>query len=159
MIAAPASAASTLAKMDGYLAATGHADTHPWRVEIAASLVLPESTDVIVCAPYSSVHIPMRDAEDHAILKAKQLAFCIKHMPVGAYSEPIVQLARRLADELVLATRAGNGAALLIGQLDDILRLVAGDAGHCDVVWMCRQLVDEVQETVFALDAEKASQP
>jgi hypothetical protein len=147
--------AATLTKLDGYMAAAGYDAGHAWRVEIAASLALPESTDVTVCAPYSSVRIPMTDAEDHAIMKAKQLSFCINHMPVGAYSEPIVLLARRLADELVPATRAGNGAALLIGQLDDILRLVAGDADHCDVLWMCRQLVDEVQETVFALDAEK----
>jgi hypothetical protein len=143
--------AATLARLDGYLAALQYSAGHPWRAEIAASLALPpevESTGITVTLPYSSVHIPMRDAEDHAIMRAKQLAASLRQMPVGAYFEPTVLLARRLADELVVAVRAGSGGALLASQLGDLMTSLDDGGNPCDTLWLCQQLCAEILETI-----------
>ncbi|MDB4873335.1 MAG: hypothetical protein JWL97_4339 [Gemmatimonadales bacterium] len=102
----------------------------------------------VVRAPYSQVHIPALEADDHIIMRAKQLAAILRLMPVGDYSEQMILLARKLADDLVKEVRRCDGGQLLAGQLAELLLMIEGPDGACDILWLCQQIAKELDETI-----------
>lgn len=121
---------------------------------MSAVLEIAVASAVIVTAPYSQVHIRVLEADDHIIMRTKQLAACLRHMPVADYSEPMVLLLRKLADDLVQAVRTGDGAALLASQLAELMISTQGSNGPCDVLWLCQQLGDEIDATISGMPEE-----
>lgn len=114
----------------------------------AAPVAVP---GIVVNAPYSQVHIPATDADDHIIMRAKQLSSILRVMPVAGYSDQMIQLLRQMADDLVEAIRRGNGGALLAGQLAELLLMIQGAEGACDILWLCQQIANEIDETMHVM--------
>lgn len=114
----------------------------------AAPVAVP---DFVVNAPYSQVRIPAMDADDHIIMRAKQLSAILRVMPVADYSGQMIQLLRQMADDLVEAIRHGNGGELLAGQLAELLLMIQGAKGACDILWLCQQIANEIDETMHVM--------
>jgi hypothetical protein len=105
----------------------------------------------VVRAPYSQVHIPALDADDHIIMRARQLSAILRVMPVADYSEQMIQLLRQLAEDLVKAIKRADGGPLLASQLAELLLMVQGREGPCDMLWLCQQIANEIDETMSGM--------
>lgn len=111
---------------------------------------------IVFRAPYSQVHIPLEEADDHIIMRVRQLSAILRVMPIADYSESMIRLASRLADDLVRAIK-GNGdgdGPLLASQLSELLLKIQGDGGPCDLLWLCQQIADELDETMSSMVTE-----
>lgn len=110
-----------------------------------------QAPGIIVSAPYSQVHIPALDADDHIIMRAKQLSAVLRVMPVAGYSENMIQLVRQMAEDLVKAIKRGDGGPLLASQLAELLLMIQGAEGPCDMLWLCQQIANEIDEAMSAM--------
>lgn len=111
---------------------------------------------VVFRAPYSQVYIPHEEADDHIIMRARQLSAILHVMPIAGYSENMIRLASRLADDLVQAIKSSGEGSLLASQLAELLLKIQGDGGPCDLLWLCQQIADELDETMSAVIEEEA---
>jgi hypothetical protein len=109
--------------------------------------------DIIVSAPYSRVRIDATEAADHIGMRARQLAAILHVMPTAGYSEPMAQLASRLARDLVAEIEAGGGA-LLAAQLAELLLVIQDDNGPCVLLWLCQQIANELDEAILGMITE-----
>jgi hypothetical protein len=100
----------------------------------------------VVSAPYSQVRIPALDAEDHIFMRARQLSAVLGVMPIADYSEQMILLVRQLAEDLVEEIKRGDGGQLLAGQLAELLLMIQGEQGPCDLLWLCQQIANELDE-------------
>lgn len=108
----------------------------------------------VVNAPYSQVHITTSNAEGHIIMRAEQLSAILRVMPVAGYSEKMIRLVSRLADDLVEAIKCVDGAPLLAGQLAELLLMIQGSDGPGDLLWLCQQIANEIDETMSGMIRE-----
>jgi hypothetical protein len=111
----------------------------------------------VVRAPYCEVHIPTRDAGEHIEMRAKQMAAILRVMPIANYSAPMVRLVGQMANSLVEAIQGGDDAALLATQLAEILLMIQGVDGPCDLLWLCQQIASEIDETVSDMIRERGT--
>lgn len=109
---------------------------------------------IVFRAPYSQVHIPHEEADDHIIMRARQLSAILRAMPIADYSESMIRLASRLADELMQAIKSNGEGSLLASQLAELLLKIQGDGGPCDLLWLCQQIADELDETMSSMVTE-----
>lgn len=125
-------------------------------IDLTAAAVTAQS--IVVRAPYSQVLISHEEADDHIIMRARQLFAILHVMPIEGYSENMIRLASRLADDLVRAIKGnGNGdgdGPLLASQLSELLLKIQGDGGPCDLLWLCQQIADELDETMSSMITE-----
>jgi tryptophanyl-tRNA synthetase len=118
-------------------------------IDLTAAAV--QAPGFVVSAPYSQVHIPALDADDHIIMRARQLSAILRVMPVADYSEQMIQLLRQLAEDLVKAIKRADGGPLLASQLAELLLMVQGEEGPCDMLWLCQQIANEIDETMSGM--------
>jgi hypothetical protein len=109
--------------------------------------------DIILSAPYSQVHVSASAAGEHIDMRARQLAAILGVMPLAAYSVPMVQLASRLAGDLVTEIEAGGGA-LLAAQLAELLLMIQNEDGPCHLLWLSQQIADEIDEAISGMIKE-----
>lgn len=102
-------------------------------------------------APYSTVHIPAFDIEDHIGMRAGQLAALLPVIPVADYSSQMLSLAGRLANELDAPSDRRQADVLVAGQLAELLLRIQGEHGPCDLLWLAQQIADEILEIVTAM--------
>jgi hypothetical protein len=105
----------------------------------------------VVSAPYSQVHIPALDADDHIEMRSQQLSAILRLMPVGDYSEQMILLVRRLAEDLVEEIKRGDGGQLLAGQVAELLLVIQGENGACHLLWLCQQIANELDEAIHGM--------
>lgn len=146
--------AAALTKLDGYMAAAGYDTDHPWRSEIATALAYPTSDGITVSAPYSQAHIPFAEVSDHIMMRSKQIAAILAVIPTAGYSAQMISLVGQLADNLVVEVRRADGGSPLAGQiasqLAELLLMIQGEQGPCDLLWLCQQIANELDEVIPA---------
>lgn len=111
----------------------------------------------VVRAPYCDVHIPTRNAGEHIEMRAKQIAAILRVMPVADYSASMFRLVGQMANSLVEAIQGGDDAALLATQLAEILLMIQGENGPCDLLWLCQQIASEIDETISGMIRERGT--
>lgn len=158
--AVPASSsASVLNKLDGYMAAAGYDTDHPWRAEISEAVANLPSHGISANAPYSQAHIPFAEINDHIIMRSKQLAAILAVIPTAGYSPQMISLVGQMADNLVAEVRRADGGSPLAGQiasqLAELLLMIQGSQGPCDLLWLCQQIANELDETMSAMCEEE----
>ena len=162
--------ASMLITLDAQMSASGYASDHPWRLQLMAARssatvgcavsIGAEASAIIVPSPYSQTHIG-DDLSDHLNMRARQLSAVLHVLPVGGYSDQMVQLAKRVACDLVASIRGDltgrisdeYGGSLLAGQLAELLLMIQSDDGPCDLLWLCQQIADEISAAIKAHNA------
>lgn len=156
------SAVAVLAKLDGYMAAAGYDTAHPWRAEISeATKTNSPPHGISVNAPYSQAHIPIDEVDDHIMMRSKQLAAILAIIPTAGYSPQMISLLGQMADNLVAEVRRADGGSPLAGQiasqLAELLLMIQGEQGPCDLLWLCQQIANELYEVMAAtLEEEEA---
>jgi hypothetical protein len=124
---------------------------------INLTAVAVKAPGFMVNAPYSQVHIPTSDAGEHIEMRAKQMAAILRVMPVADYSGPMVRLVGQMADSLVDAIQGEDDAALLAIQLAELLLMIQGVNGPCDLLWLCQQIANEIVETMPGMNMKGGS--
>ena len=164
--AGPAEPTGVLVNLDGYMAAAGYGADHPWRREIGAALrPAPQAkqqgiSSVVLRTPYGRLYINHTEENEHADMRAKQLAGLLALMSGADGSDDMLRLAAKLSAEAgeairMLCSQVPNigDAALASRQIAQLLLLIQPEEGADDMLWLAIQLANELAGTIAGVSA------
>jgi hypothetical protein len=119
----------------------------------------------VLCGPFGWVHVNPGDEDDHASMRARQLAGLLALMSGADGSDDMLRLAAQLSAEVAGAirrmlcgrTQSVGEIPLKARQIAQILLAFQPGEGPSEMLWLAQQLADELVDTVAALVAGGAS--
>ncbi|MFC0131389.1 hypothetical protein CR105_03105 [Massilia eurypsychrophila] len=118
-----------------------------------------ECQSIVLRTPYGSMHIDPAEADDHAIMRVRQLSGLLALMSDSDSTDDMLRLAAKLSAEMgnvVSQIRSIEGSVEL-GQLArqtaQILLAFQPTEGPSHMLWLAQQLADELVGTIAGAPA------
>lgn len=121
----------------------------------------PTLAPIVLDAPYGKFYVYHVDTIDHAGMRAEQLREVLTLMSDAEKQHLTLRLAKQLGGEVSDQTKSAiadytnskglGGASIFAGEVSEFLLTIELDGGADTLLWLARQLCDEVRDTLAGM--------